>query len=680
MLEWAITSSVLILVVLAVRRLLMGKISLRLQYGLWALVLLRLLVPVSLGETAWSVLNLAEFVLPAEECSPMGKSEGVDQMTPELSIIEPDDTLGPQLSVVAPDTSFSSELPQIESVAAEGTEFQARNTVEQKLTALWAAGAAGLGLWLLWVNVRFGRKLCRSRRPLEVENCPLSVYVTGTTQTPCLFGLLRPTIYVTEEVTADKTILRHSLVHELTHYCHRDHIWAALRGLCLALHWYNPLVWMAAAVSQRDGELCCDEATVNRLGEGERGSYGRTLLAVTCQGRGTPLLTATNMTDSKRGIKERILLLTKHPRTAFCSLMGVILIMTITVGCTFTNSNSSSSNEENISEEIEGNLAWVDGIIISGLAPEEEKISSEDIIISTDESEFRYTFTYSHSGVTLEFGLRGTDGTEYTQTVTGGSIVGSFKDVSVGTYQLFVRNSEKLSEIPNYQENSEAYLVNGVINLYRVDEASSGESSASGFALGYPGASLELNPINWTFSQADVPILINTLNCSNYLALYMDQDLFLRVTSDRKIEISYDSGLTWSAETYETISKEDFSTWLLKNEPLPNFSMSDLRERLNNGAEVRHMVLDQGKEIYFVLDDYGALMELVQEEKIQALLLDGQRLVLTSTSSQPFLLSKSMFDSFQDLLNTCNVINSSESEKEWSDVIAHLNECGAKFS
>ena len=60
MIEWAAASSVLILVVLVLRRRLMGNISLRLQYGLWALVLLRLLVPVSFGGTAISVLNLVE--------------------------------------------------------------------------------------------------------------------------------------------------------------------------------------------------------------------------------------------------------------------------------------------------------------------------------------------------------------------------------------------------------------------------------------------------------------------------------------------------------------------------------------------------------------------------------------------------------------------------------------------
>lgn len=250
------------------------------------------------------------------------------------------------------------------------------------------------------------------------------------------------------------------------------------------------------------------------------------------------------------------------------------------VGCTFTNPSSSSSKEESINGEIESNLTRVDGIVISDLAPEEELLSSEIIAVSRNGSEFQYALTYSNPGVTLVFGLRGADGTEYRQTVTGGSIVGSFCDVPIGTYQLFVRNVEALSDLPNYQEKSESYLADGVINLYQVGEASppskGGDSCA---APGYPGASSELNPINWTFSQADVPILTDPLKRSESLALYMDRDLSLRITSDRIIEISNDGGLTWSTETYNTINWEDFSVWLLENEPLPNFSMRDLQER-----------------------------------------------------------------------------------------------------
>ena len=301
MLEWAMTSSVLILVVLALRRLLSGKISLRLQYGLWALVLVRLLVPVSFGTTAVSVLNLVE---NANIANPVVGYMGGN--TIQLSISEPD----PTLPLEEQQKQYEQNLEQWQAeMDADRTEHGTPISLGTVLLGLWAVGAAGMGLWLLWVNVRFARKLRHSRHPLEGLDCPLPVYVTKAAQTPCLFGLLHPSIYVTKEVAAEETVLRHSLAHELTHFRHRDHIWAALRGLCLALHWYNPLVWVAAGLSQRDGELCCDEATVHRLGEGERASYGRTLLAVTCQGHGNPLLTATSMTGSGNGIKERIVLL-----------------------------------------------------------------------------------------------------------------------------------------------------------------------------------------------------------------------------------------------------------------------------------------------------------------------------------------------------------------------------------
>lgn len=337
MIEWTVTSSVLILVVLALRSLLMGRISLRLQYGLWVLVLLRLLVPVSLGATAVSVLNITDSArLPDPVVGYVGGH------TIQSSISEPDPSLSQEEWQAQYEQNQAQWQTELDDDRAENGTAISLGTV---FLGLWAAVAVAVGLWLLWVNIRFARALRRSRVPLAVEGCPRPVYVTGAVQTPCLFGLLRPSIYVTEEAAADETVLRHSLAHELTHYRHRDHIWAALRGLCLALHWYNPLVWLAAALSRRDGELCCDEATVKRLGEGERAAYGRTLLAVTCQGRANPMLTATSMTGSGKGIRERIRLLARQPKTAAYTMVAVMLIAVIAVGCTFTGAERDGGEE-----------------------------------------------------------------------------------------------------------------------------------------------------------------------------------------------------------------------------------------------------------------------------------------------------------------------------------------------
>ena len=386
MLEWAVTSSVLILVVLALRRLLMGKISLRLQYGLWALVLVRLLVPVSFGTTALSILNLVE---TANISNPVIGYMGGH--TIQLSISEPDPTLPLEEQQEQYEKNLEQWQAQMDADRAENGTPISLGTV---LLGVWAAGAVILSLWLLWANVRFAQNLRRSRSPLAVD-CPLPAYVTGAAQTPCLFGLLHPSIYVTEEAAANETVLRHSLAHELTHFHHRDHIWAALRGLCLALHWYNPLVWLAAVLSRRDGELCCDEATVKRLGEGERAAYGRTLLAVTCQGHDNPLLTATSMTGSGNGIKERIVLLAKRPKTALYTLIAVILIAVIAMGCTFTGAPKGALLEDAVLHKLG------DGLTLAIPAD----IAEELLVEFPDEQQQEPSFPYVYHRASYQAGV-----------------------------------------------------------------------------------------------------------------------------------------------------------------------------------------------------------------------------------------------------------------------------------
>ena len=60
MLSWSISSAILILLVMALRAVIKDRVSPRLRYALWLLVLVRLLVPVSLGSTPISVLNAVE--------------------------------------------------------------------------------------------------------------------------------------------------------------------------------------------------------------------------------------------------------------------------------------------------------------------------------------------------------------------------------------------------------------------------------------------------------------------------------------------------------------------------------------------------------------------------------------------------------------------------------------------
>lgn len=347
MTEWITTSSVLIVVVVALRYLLRGKISLRLQYGLWALVLVRLLLPFSIFDSSISVMNAVE------EIETLQLSADMYTYSPAIESIEfvpdadniPTDTVTTGSIVGYYPGDYDKQFPTVIIPNATAHEYQViEKAIEFKdiLAPIWLTGLSVMLLVFLISNLRYGSVLRRERRVLDVPGSIIPVYISAKVETPCLFGFFRPAIYVTEECAADKSVLRHVLAHESTHYRHGDNIWAILRCAALALHWYNPLVWLAAFLSRRDAELACDEGAIKRLGEAERTSYGCTLIGLTCQDFAAKglVLTATTMTASKKSLRERIMLIAKKPKMAVYTLIAVLLIAAVAVGCTFSGSKN----------------------------------------------------------------------------------------------------------------------------------------------------------------------------------------------------------------------------------------------------------------------------------------------------------------------------------------------------
>ena len=331
MIEWVVSSCILILAVIALRYLLRGKISLRLQYALWLLVLARLLIPVSFGSTDISVMSVVEKA-PAVQA--------VESVRDVDTIWQADN--GSVQGLPAGAAADNTPL-QIAPRATSDDQFSRMSsalTLRKVLLPVWWCGAAVTLLVFLTANLCFAARLRKSRRPLIVEGASLPVYVARERAVPCLFGLFRPAVYVTPEAE-DDTLLRHTVAHETTHFRQGDHVWALLRTVCLALHWWNPLVWWAAKLSRQDGELACDEATIRALGEGERAAYGRTLIRMACGRGASPLLTATTMDGGKTSLHERIVLLAKKPRTAALAAIVVVLAAALCVGCTFTGAKKN---------------------------------------------------------------------------------------------------------------------------------------------------------------------------------------------------------------------------------------------------------------------------------------------------------------------------------------------------
>lgn len=316
MLEILISSTVLILVLTALRFLLRGKISPRLQYALWLLAALRLLLPVSLVRSPVSVMNAVPDVPAA-----------VQRLT------APEDRRAPQTDSAQAPTQTVSEP------GAAPAEAQTQLTGSTILKVIWLTGAAAMALVILTQNLLFLRRLKKLRQPFACPESPVPVWVASGLPSPCLAGLLRPEIYLTPEAAQDPDTCQFVLRHELAHYHARDQLWSLLRLLCQCVYWFDPFVWLAASLSRRDCELACDERVLKNLDPGSRADYGRALLGLVApkRARGQLLSCATTMQLGKKSLKERITLIAKKPKMAAYTLVFVLVLSLVLTACTFTS-------------------------------------------------------------------------------------------------------------------------------------------------------------------------------------------------------------------------------------------------------------------------------------------------------------------------------------------------------
>ena len=248
-----ITSSVLILCMVLLRRLCRKKISAKLQYMLWLVVAIRLVMPGIivfwpnlLPESAYSVLNAADRMERAAQEYIRPSEQPVQGSLP------------------------SKGLPFLTEENADGkvvTYLTDQTMWLRFLEKVWYLGMAAIAFWMIAVNFRFMRRLYESRRRYQREGFELPVYTTKELSSPCLYGMPgRQAVYLPEDMTEDENGVRHILAHEYCHYKQKDILWSLLRCILLTVYWFHPLVWLAAVLSKQDCELACDEAAVRMLG------------------------------------------------------------------------------------------------------------------------------------------------------------------------------------------------------------------------------------------------------------------------------------------------------------------------------------------------------------------------------------------------------------------------------
>lgn len=335
MLVKMIVSSVMILGVLIIRTLFQKKVNPICIYALWLPVAIRLLMPGMPVDSPLSIMHTKVWekaVTALTEENDRQKTEYKEKKYREYL----EKTLAESFEV-------SEKAAEPKTVSYElkwqlaGTFFE---RIGQIAVMTWFAGMAVFSVVFIWQNFSFYRYIRATRQKLMPGRRP--VFAVGNRLTsPCLFGLF-PAVYIPEEMAlaedAGEEFMSFILAHELTHYRHLDHIWALVRALCLIINWYNPLVWIGAKLSVRDGELACDAGCIRRIGEENRFAYGDALLRAVKQVRERKdfFCQGILMVSEKKYMKKRMENIGENRKGSRAAMLVMLVMFLVCIGFTCT--------------------------------------------------------------------------------------------------------------------------------------------------------------------------------------------------------------------------------------------------------------------------------------------------------------------------------------------------------
>ena len=333
--EMSFTAAWVAGVVFLLRLFLKKRAPKRVLCLLWLVVFARLLVPVKL-ESPVSLVPPAlsdSASVGADIIRPHDTEHGGNSRAHNMSpYMQPGDApAGPGVPAGPSDTGNNS-LPVV-TAPAPAEDTPASVTPEASgfpwkalLAGIWLAGVAtmlgcGLATYLrLRRRVRFAVRV--SGRVWEDE----------TVSSPFILGLFNPRIYLPSGL--EGRARRFILCHEFAHLRRFDHVVKPLCWLALALHWFNPAVWLAFLLMSRDMEGACDEAVLRSLGEDVKADYSYTLLAL-ASGKQipAPCPLAFDEGDAKGRIKN---VLNYHRPALWIVVVSVIAVVVAAV-CLLTN-------------------------------------------------------------------------------------------------------------------------------------------------------------------------------------------------------------------------------------------------------------------------------------------------------------------------------------------------------
>lgn len=347
LMQIGLTVSLAALVPLILRRLMKKRYPARMVCVVWAILALRLLVPVQL-------------TLPQAPVQVMPRTNYV---------VQSNQTAFRQAGLpVAQNPARWVTGTQAQMLSAADTGTVKTVDITDILLTLWLAGVISCILWQGIGYYRLIRSLKGKSRSVEradlhtilQEQCAdlvidreIPLRVSAAADCPMLAGFIHPTLYLPDECIS-RTDAAFIFRHELTHYKHGD-LWLKLLLLAArCLHWFNPLVHLIARFAQEDIEAACDDAVVRGHDGAYRRAYGETILrSAIAQAQKRKALVSCFGDDKKTLMRRFEGLFDKSVKKRGVALVVMIALLVGSLGCTI----EVGDNDKGLTKELRMQLA-----------------------------------------------------------------------------------------------------------------------------------------------------------------------------------------------------------------------------------------------------------------------------------------------------------------------------------
>lgn len=410
----SISASWLILAVL-VLRVVLKKSPKWVMPLLWGVVALRLVCLFSI-ESALSLIPSAE-TIPSEIVTETREPVLYEQATLDI--------------VTNPTLPSAAEVPV-------GVSRQQAQVDFNIYSVLWLAGMAALLVHALVSAEKLKRKLATAI--LLRDN----IYESEFVDSPFVFGVVKPNIYLPMHM--DEGTAAYVIAHERAHLARRDHWWKVLGYLVLALHWFNPLVWVAYILFCRDIELACDEKVVKGLDGAARADYSQALLSCAAPKRA---VAACPLAFGEGNIKTRVKSALHYKKPAFWVAAAAVLAVVIMAVCFLTNPRSERGSLVWAQKLNAADVASIELYVpAEGEARQYKKLDTEEMaqaveLINSSRGTYIEKPETVYAGLPVWFLLTMDDGTVHAV----GSVVGHYLIIDGDTFDADVENQ---AEWENY--------------------------------------------------------------------------------------------------------------------------------------------------------------------------------------------------------------------------------------